>query len=97
VRRCIRDNVDVRVLPADCYNGSMRKIQARVGEPSLVTVDKAFDYFVFHSPYNKLVQQSFARIQYNDVRRALEVCAGVRVRVCVCARAYVRVCACAPR
>ncbi|KAJ3692686.1 hypothetical protein LUZ60_011781 [Juncus effusus] len=27
------------------------------------------DYFVFHSPYNKLVQKSFARIYYNDVLR----------------------------
>lgn len=25
-----------------------------------------FDYFVFHSPYNKLVQKSFARVMYND-------------------------------
>ncbi|KAL5748640.1 hypothetical protein ACOSQ2_025937 [Xanthoceras sorbifolium] len=27
------------------------------------------DYFVFHSPYNKLVQKSFARLVYNDFMR----------------------------
>uniref|UniRef100_F6GTT9 Hydroxymethylglutaryl-coenzyme A synthase C-terminal domain-containing protein n=1 Tax=Vitis vinifera TaxID=29760 RepID=F6GTT9_VITVI len=27
------------------------------------------DYFVFHSPYNKLVQKSFARLVFNDVVR----------------------------
>jgi hydroxymethylglutaryl-CoA synthase len=26
------------------------------------------DYFLFHSPYNKLVQKSFARVLYHDIR-----------------------------
>ncbi|KAL8064310.1 hypothetical protein ABFX02_01G081200 [Erythranthe guttata] len=28
------------------------------------------DYFVFHSPYNKLVQKSFSRLLFNDFTRA---------------------------
>ncbi|MCI21650.1 hydroxymethylglutaryl-CoA synthase, partial [Trifolium medium] len=27
------------------------------------------DYFVFHSPYNKLVQKSFGRLYFNDFLR----------------------------
>ncbi|KAJ3057335.1 hypothetical protein HK102_011072, partial [Quaeritorhiza haematococci] len=32
-------------------------------------LDTAADYFVFHSPYTKLVQKSFARLAYNDFLR----------------------------
>jgi 3-hydroxy-3-methylglutaryl CoA synthase len=52
----------------------MSKLESMIRhKDSLVTVEDAFDYFVFHSPYNKLVQQSFSRILFNDVRRAVAV------------------------
>lgn len=35
----------------------------------LPQVDTAFDHLVFHSPYNKLVAQSFRRMMFNDARR----------------------------
>ena len=28
-----------------------------------------FEYMVFHSPYNKLVRQSFGRLLWNDFKR----------------------------
>ncbi|KAJ0098663.1 hypothetical protein Patl1_20038 [Pistacia atlantica] len=31
--------------------------------------DAQSDYFVFHSPYNKLLQKSFARLYFNDFLR----------------------------
>ena len=46
-----------------CYNGTM----ARLGAARLAD---AFDFMAFHSPYNKLVAQSFRRCLFNDARRA---------------------------
>ena len=56
-----------------CYNGTMSKLAARAGrqdDPSF-GARAAFDYLIFHAPYNKLVQQSLRRLLFNDaVRRA---------------------------
>ena len=47
-----------------CYNGTMKKLgKAAVGD--------AFDFLAFHSPYNKLVQQSFRRMLFNDAARCV--------------------------
>ena len=40
----------------ECYNGAMRKL----GKERLTD---AYDFLCFHSPYNKLVQQSFKRVR----------------------------------
>jgi len=60
----------------DCYNRHMAKVQrqrVREGviapEAGVLTLKDAYDFNVFHSPYNKLVQQSFARLFVNDARR----------------------------
>jgi hydroxymethylglutaryl-CoA synthase len=37
----------------------------RSGDSKPLTVDH-FDYFAFHSPYNKLVQKGFCRLFYSD-------------------------------
>lgn len=34
---------------------------------------KSFDYVLFHSPYCKLVQKSYARLFYNDFKRKPEL------------------------
>jgi hydroxymethylglutaryl-CoA synthase len=49
-----------------CYNLYMDKL-AKTGEPA--TID-ASSYFLFHSPYTKLVQKSFARYAFNDFMRS---------------------------
>ena len=48
-----------------CYERYRAKYAAKHPEASAVTVDH-FDYFAFHSPYNKLVQKGFARFLYVD-------------------------------
>ncbi|EFJ16163.1 hypothetical protein SELMODRAFT_228892 [Selaginella moellendorffii] len=49
-----------------CYNRYCQKYEKADGKPfSLQDVN----YAVFHSPYNKLVQKSFARLVYNDIQR----------------------------
>lgn len=54
----------------DCYNGTIAKVAKLAGKgPAEVTVESAFDNLIFHSPYNKLVQQSFRRLMFNDARR----------------------------
>lgn len=64
----------------DCYTGHLDKMVAtgaltaghgaRKSLPyPFPTVDTAFDHTLFHSPYNKLVQQSFRRMLFNDARR----------------------------
>ncbi len=53
----------------DCYNGTLDKMTKLAGSATPLTVGQAFDNVVFHSPYNKLVQQSFRRMMYNDARR----------------------------
>ncbi|KAJ4713041.1 3-hydroxy-3-methylglutaryl coenzyme A synthase [Melia azedarach] len=54
-----------------CYKHLCRKYEKLEGKQfSLLDAD----YFVFHSPYNKLVQKSFARLLFNDfVRNASSV------------------------
>ncbi|XP_019172740.1 PREDICTED: hydroxymethylglutaryl-CoA synthase-like [Ipomoea nil] len=49
-----------------CYKNLCQKYETLEGKP--FSVDEA-SYFVFHSPYNKLVQKSFARLIFNDVVR----------------------------
>jgi hydroxymethylglutaryl-CoA synthase len=48
----------------ECYSGSVAKVEAlRGAAPGTLGVAGAFDYLCFHSPYNKLVQQSFKRLR----------------------------------
>lgn len=56
----------------DCYNGALDKLQKQpaTARGTHLSVETAFDHMVFHSPYNKLVQQSFRRMLFNDARRA---------------------------
>ncbi|KAK3039222.1 hypothetical protein RJ639_027926, partial [Escallonia herrerae] len=49
-----------------CYKRFSDKFEKLEGEP--FSISEAA-YFVFHSPYNKLVQKSFARLHYNDFLR----------------------------
>lgn len=49
-----------------CYSGFCKKYEKHQGEK--FTLENA-DYVVFHSPYNKLVQKSFARLLFNDFVR----------------------------
>ncbi|KAF8412337.1 hypothetical protein HHK36_000299 [Tetracentron sinense] len=46
-----------------CYKRFCNKFEKLEGKPFSIS-DAA--YFVFHSPYNKLVQKSFARLYFND-------------------------------
>ncbi|CAL0312690.1 unnamed protein product [Lupinus luteus] len=46
-----------------CYKHLSHKYEKLEGKP--FTLNDA-EYFVFHSPYNKLVQKSFARLVFND-------------------------------
>ncbi|KAK4488225.1 hypothetical protein RD792_003970 [Penstemon davidsonii] len=49
-----------------CYKSLCNKYEKLEGKQFSVA---DADYFVFHSPYNKLVQKSFARLLYNDFLR----------------------------
>ncbi|KAG5410731.1 hypothetical protein IGI04_007050 [Brassica rapa subsp. trilocularis] len=49
-----------------CYKHLCNKFEKLEGKE--FSINDA-DYFVFHSPYNKLVQKSFARLLYNDFLR----------------------------
>nr|AQZ26753.1 3-hydroxy-3-methylglutaryl-CoA synthase [Eucommia ulmoides] len=49
-----------------CYNRLCNKYKKLEGKQFSVA---DADYFVFHSPYNKLVQKSFARLLFNDFLR----------------------------
>lgn len=60
-------------LGAACYNGTIAKLGKARGDSAPLTVADAFDYLVFHAPYNKLVQQSFQRILFNDARTLIAV------------------------
>lgn len=53
-----------------CYRGTMTKLEN--GSGKTLTVDEVFDNVIFHSPYNKLVQQSYGRLIFNDVMRMVE-------------------------
>ncbi|KAL3645372.1 hypothetical protein CASFOL_010552 [Castilleja foliolosa] len=46
-----------------CYKNLCNKYKKQEGKQFSVS---DAEYFVFHSPYNKLVQKSFARLLYND-------------------------------
>lgn len=49
-----------------CYISFCSKYKKRTGKS--FSLDMA-DYVVFHSPYNKLVRKSFARLVYNEFKR----------------------------
>nr|CAB3453995.1 unnamed protein product [Digitaria exilis] len=49
-----------------CYRQFCNKYEKIVGKPFSIS---DAEFFVFHSPYNKLVQKSFARLYYNDFIR----------------------------
>ncbi|PWZ55254.1 hypothetical protein Zm00014a_012780 [Zea mays] len=49
-----------------CYNVFCKKYEKHEGKQFSIF---DADYVVFHSPYNKLVQKSFARLYYNDFLR----------------------------
>jgi len=50
---CYLKSVDI------CYNRYIEKVQKRYGEKIDI---ETVPYFVFHTPYSKLVQKSFARL-----------------------------------
>lgn len=52
-----------------CYERYRAKYAAKNPKATAVTVDH-FDFFAFHSPYNKLVQKGFARFLYMDAMAA---------------------------
>ena len=55
-----------------CYQRYKEKYAKKHSEDgSLINVDH-FDYFAFHSPYNKLVQKGFARLLFIDSLTASE-------------------------
>ena len=49
-----------------CYRRYKEKYSAKHPTQAVINVDH-FDYFAFHSPYNKLVQKGFARFLYVDL------------------------------
>lgn len=49
-----------------CYRRYKEKHSAKHPTQAVINVDH-FDYFAFHSPYNKLVQKGFARFLYVDL------------------------------
>ncbi|XP_062146295.1 hydroxymethylglutaryl-CoA synthase-like [Alnus glutinosa] len=49
-----------------CYKQLCKKYEKLEGKQFSIS---DAEYFVFHSPYNKLVQKSFARLLYNDFLR----------------------------
>ncbi|KAK2372177.1 hydroxymethylglutaryl-CoA synthase [Trifolium repens] len=49
-----------------CYKNFCQKYEKHQGKPFALS---DADYFVFHSPYNKLVQKSFARLVFSDFLR----------------------------
>jgi 3-hydroxy-3-methylglutaryl CoA synthase len=52
---------------------SPRATGAARTDASVPTVDGVYDHVLFHSPYNKLVQQSYRRMLFNDARRLHKV------------------------
>jgi hydroxymethylglutaryl-CoA synthase len=57
-----------------CYYQALEDVYARLAEKLSDATGKTFyvedaDYFVFHAPYNKLVQKSYARLHLVDARR----------------------------
>ena len=54
-----------------CYQRYRAKHAQRHPSLPAVTVDH-FDFFAFHSPYNKLVQKGFGRFLYIDSKGCLD-------------------------
>ena len=52
----------------DCYSRFAKKIEKQSSDSSIYDAIQA-DFFVFHAPYNKLVQKSYARLFLIDARR----------------------------
>lgn len=53
-----------------CYRRYKEKYSVKYPTQDAINVDH-FDYFAFHSPYNKLVQKGFARFLYGDLMTSL--------------------------
>eukprot|EP00455_Lapot_gusevi_P023657 TRINITY_DN2454_c0_g1_i7.p1 TRINITY_DN2454_c0_g1~~TRINITY_DN2454_c0_g1_i7.p1 ORF type:complete len:478 (-),score=128.95 TRINITY_DN2454_c0_g1_i7:66-1439(-) len=49
-----------------CYNRYLQKYRNLHGREAYLS---DFDYVIFHAPYNKLVQKSYARLVYNEYLR----------------------------
>lgn len=49
----------------NCYRGYKHRFKKSHGQ-EISLVEHGIDFLVFHAPYNKLVQKSFARVLYND-------------------------------
>ena len=63
-------------LSSSCImkNGSEEKKTNDINLPEHEIFDaKSHDYFVFHAPYNKLVQKSFGRLFFLDARKKFEL------------------------
>ena len=54
-----------------CYQRYKAKYAAKHLDEAVLTVDH-FDYFAFHSTYNKLVQKGFGRFLFVDSREVGE-------------------------
>jgi len=46
-----------------CYDGIVKKFKEKTGKPFSL---KEAEYFIFHSPYNKLVKRAIARLLFNE-------------------------------
>jgi hydroxymethylglutaryl-CoA synthase len=61
-----------------CYYQALEDVYSRFCDKLAANNDgdnfdaESHDYFVFHAPYNKLVQKSFGRLYYMDARRKAE-------------------------
>ena len=55
----------------DCYTRFLAKTKAASGESGEGVCVANTDHFLFHAPYNKLVQKSFGRCVYNDIRQGI--------------------------
>ncbi len=62
-----------------CWEGLRQKNGSAISLPY-------FDYAVFHSPYNKLVRKSFARLAYLDCRSADRSMPNVQAAAAVAAK-----------
>lgn len=70
------------VLSETCFLQSLDNCYLRLNERQKTATGResgiaGTDYFLFHSPYNKLVQKSMARIYYQDIRAGRIECAKV--------------------
>ncbi len=61
-------------LSIQCYIRALDKCYQRYSERAELENERAFtiadgDYFIFHSPFTRLVQKSFGRLKLNDFLR----------------------------